>query len=63
MNAMFKCFWDVVYLVLGTRYQQSKALLPPNGHRKLVGNHKDDLRDDAVGNLVPIRSAAQWSLT
>ena len=61
MGAFQKCFWDVVSLVLGTRYQQSKALLLPNGlygHRKLVGNHKDELRDDAVGNMVPIRSVA-----
>ena len=28
---------------------------PPNGHRRLVANHKDGLRDDAEGNMVPIR--------
>ena len=28
---------------------------PPNGHRRLVANHKDGLRDDAEGNLVPVR--------
>jgi hypothetical protein len=26
--------------------------IPPNGHRKLVANHKDGLRDDREGNLV-----------
>ena len=25
---------------------------PPNGHRRLVANHKDGLRGDAAGNLV-----------
>jgi len=25
---------------------------PPNGHRKLVANHKDGLRADPAGNLV-----------
>ena len=37
--------------------------MPPNGHRKLVANHKDGLRDDREGNLVMDDLAVSVAMT